>query len=126
MPHLQVNVRDVFTNVPRHTLVQPKARTPEALKEGDLVIYCYDDVQNLWCRILLIEHIGNSSFRKDSLYWNFLVEGTGENDGAYFHQDQKWGVLRGADRELDVSNTILMTPDSTVVYIPPWLDTNFV
>ena len=101
---------------PTHTLFQPQARTPQAPKTGDMVAFATDDG---WIKVLLTGHSGHKHFLRDSLYWNILDGSTGQTFGAYLHQDELWGVLRGPERDIELSSTILLTPDQVVVYTPP-------
>ena len=63
-----------------------------------------------WQRARLVSHAGKKSLRNGSLYWNISGIDDMWTMGCYLFPGQSWGVLRGPDLHLDLTNATFVNP----------------
>ena len=81
-------------------LPQPQHADPDRLSQGDVIAVVHEGV---WKKARLLSHSGLADLQSNSLYWNYEdLDGTNAR-GSYLVKGKSWGVLRGTDRELDLS-----------------------
>ena len=79
---------------------QPQHADPDRLSQGDVIAVVHEGV---WKKARLLSHSGLADLQSNSLYWNYEdLDGTNAR-GSYLVKGKSWGVLRGTDRELDLS-----------------------
>ena len=100
----QVQHTDIL---PTLVLTQPLYGQPDYLVPNDLIVL----VKNgYWNKARLVSHTGTRDLSNHSLYWNFDdVDGKWQ-DGGYLFPGQSWGVLRGADADVDISLANIVVP----------------
>ena len=88
-------------------LYQPVYGQPDYLKAGEIVLLVVGDN---WVKVQLNSHSGTSDAYGGSLYWNYTSEDGSYQNGGYLLPGQSWGVLRGADRDIDLEETSIVLP----------------
>ena len=88
-------------------LYQPIYGQPDYLKPGEIVLLVVGDN---WLKVELNSHSGTSDAYGGSLYWNYTSEDGSYQNGGYLLPGQSWGVLRGADKDIDVAETSIILP----------------
>ena len=92
-------------------LYQPLYGHRDYLKTGDTVLLVHGD---LWCKVILHSHTGASDALNGSLYWNYYLEDGSHFTGGYLFPGESWGVLRGGDRYIDISQVNIVLPQQVV------------
>ena len=96
-------------------LLQPKAKAtnPPYLAPSEIIVL--KDQDGVWRTARLNQH--TPDYRNYSYYWGFYVLpadeahlGDADENWAYLHPGEDWGVLRGVDTNLDLSRLDLQRP----------------
>ena len=94
----------------QYILVQPLLNQADYLRPGDTVLLVHE---NEWIKVKLDSHSGFKDASNGSLYWNYSNLDKSNPRGSYLFPNQAWGVLRGNDINLDISQIQLLLPDGT-------------
>ena len=94
--------------LPQYRLVQPLFKQPDYLKRGDRILLVQG---NEWTQVKLDSHSGTKNATNGSLYWNYSNLDGSNPRGGYLFPNQAWGVLRGDDIELDITQVQLLLPN---------------
>ena len=88
-------------------LRQPHFGQPNYLKVGETVLLVQGDT---WQKVILHSHSGVSDAQAGSLYWNYSLEDGSNLTGGYLFPGESWGVLRGEEKDLDISLAEIIIP----------------
>ena len=88
-------------------LYQPLYGQRDYLHPGDVVLLVHGDS---WCKVILHSHTGVKDVLNGSLYWNYYLADGSHFTCGYLFPGESWGVLRGGDRYLDISQVNIVLP----------------
>ena len=88
-------------------LHQPAYGQKDYLRAGEAIVL----VQNtMWVKMIFSSHTGHMDAKHGSLYWNYAAPNGSHPTGGYLFPGESWGVLRGADAAVDLSQVEIVLP----------------
>ena len=88
-------------------LQQPSISDRNYLQRDETIVLVKD---GFWQRARLLSHAGKRSLKNGSLYWNISGIDDKWTMGCYLFPGQSWGVLRGPDKYMDLTNATFVNP----------------